>query len=126
LGRAVKKGKWAECLAPAHSAHSSIFFISIFIFSIPNFNLNSNFKFKPCAEFVPELYCELKKCQFGKYINFLYILYTLFFLKSSSHYYFIFIHMIIVLNAQQKSNMMQLFICVLVKFYSFLNMVSHM
>jgi hypothetical protein len=34
--------------------------------------------------------------------------------------------MIIVLNAQQKSNMMQLFICVLVKFYSFLNMVSHM
>jgi hypothetical protein len=57
---------------------------------------------------------------------FLYTLYTLFILKSSSRYYFIFIRIIIVLNAQTKIHMMQWFICVLIRIYSFLNMSGHM
>jgi hypothetical protein len=70
VGRAGEGlGKWADNGDLAQAA----------LFSIPNFNLNSNFKFKPYAKFILELYCEIKKYQFWKYINFLYILYTLFF-----------------------------------------------
>jgi hypothetical protein len=69
----------------------NLFFISTFLFSIPNFNLNSNFKLNPCAEFVLKLYCALKKYQFGKYMNFLYILYTLFFFSFFSSNLFLII-----------------------------------
>jgi hypothetical protein len=44
---------------------SFFFFFSIFLFSIPKFNLNSNFKFKPCAKFIFKLYCDLKGTNFG-------------------------------------------------------------
>jgi hypothetical protein len=103
-------------------------FFFCFLFSFPKFNLSSNFKFKPCAEFILELYCEIKKYQFWKYINLPYILYTLFlfspfFLKSSSHYYYIFIHIIIVLNAQTK---LQYDAMVYFSFSKDLLMISHM
>jgi hypothetical protein len=52
-------------------------FISFLVFFIPNFNLNSSFKFKPCAYFVSYYIVNFKKYHFGKY--FIYILYTFFF-----------------------------------------------
>ena len=52
--------------------------ISSFFYFYPNFNLNSNFKFKPCAELVLEFYCELRKYQFGTFMKF--VLYFIYFL----------------------------------------------
>ena len=48
--------------------------------------------------------------------------------NSSPHYhYYIFIHLLLLYEMhKQNSNMMQWFICVLVRIYSFLNMISHM
>jgi hypothetical protein len=58
------------------------------------------------CQFILELYCEFKEYPFWKYIIFLYIIYSRFllspFFNSSSHYYYIFIHIIFVLNAQTK------------------------
>jgi hypothetical protein len=56
---------------------SFFLFISFLFFFIPNFNLNSSFKFKPCAYFVSYYIVNFKKYHFGKY--FIYILYTFFF-----------------------------------------------
>jgi hypothetical protein len=59
----------------------SLFFSFYFY---PNFNLNSNFKFKPCAELVLEFYCELREYQFGTFMKF--VLYIIFFyILSPSH-----------------------------------------
>ena len=54
----------------------------LFVYFYHNFNLNSNFKFKPCAELVLEFYCELRKYQFGTFMKF--VLY-IFFILSPSH-----------------------------------------
>jgi hypothetical protein len=88
----------------------------LFFYFYPNFNLNSNFKFKPCAELVLEFYCELRKYQFGTFMKFvlfiiiifiyllLLILKTLFsslgFNSTSRNYYIIIINLIILFNAQ--------------------------
>jgi hypothetical protein len=107
----------------------SFLFIFYFLFSISKFNLNSNLNSNPC-QIYSQLYCEIKKYQFWKYKFSLYYILSFsflpFFFKSSPHYYYIFIHIIIVLNTQTYSNMMQWFIYVLVKIYSFSNMISHM
>ena len=79
LGRAGEMGPSIVIWPKQCFSHFPFFSFSFLFFFIPNFNLNSNFKFKPCAYFVLELYCELKKYQFGKCMNFLYILYTFFF-----------------------------------------------
>jgi hypothetical protein len=47
-------------------------------------------------------------------------------LKSSSHYYYIFIHIIIILNAQTKLQYDAWLFCVLVKTHSLLIRFSHM
>ena len=60
----------------------SLFFSFYFY---PNFNLNSNFKFKPCAELVLEFYCELREYQFGTFMKF--VLYIIFFLYTFSFSY---------------------------------------
>ena len=88
----------------------SLFFSFYFY---PNFNLNSNFKFKPCAELVLEFYCELRKYQFGTFMKFvlyffiyflLLIFKTLFsslgFNSTSRNDYIIIINLIILFNAQ--------------------------
>jgi hypothetical protein len=85
------------------SAH--VAFCSFLFLFFPKFNLNSNFKFKLCAEFVLKLYCVFNKCQFGKYKVYLCFVYSLFLfflqiLFSLLSYFFI--HIIIVLNAQTK------------------------
>jgi hypothetical protein len=66
---------------------SSFFFFFSFCF-YPNFNLNSNFKFKPCAELVLEFYCELRKYQFGTFMKFvlLFFLYTFSFSYSKPYF----------------------------------------
>jgi hypothetical protein len=51
---------------------------------------------------------------------------NLVFLKYSSHYYYIFIHIIIILNAQTKLQYDAWLFCVLVKTHSLLIRFSHM
>jgi hypothetical protein len=96
--RKVVHGPKAGLVSPCSIFGSFLFF--------PKFNLNSNFKFKLCAEFVLNYIVYLISVSLGniKFIHVLYTLFSFFFFKSSSHYYFIsfFIHIIIVLNAQTK------------------------
>jgi hypothetical protein len=66
MGRAVGFGYSAELMGGAQLTFFSFFFyFSIFLFSIPKFNLNSNFKFKPCAKFIFKLYSDPKGTNFG-------------------------------------------------------------
>jgi hypothetical protein len=83
---------WAQT---AFSFFFLLFFLSFyFLFSIPKFNLNSIFKFKPWAKFILELYYEIKKYQLWKHINFLYIIYSLFLFSpfSSNLHHIIFLY----------------------------------
>jgi hypothetical protein len=70
-------------------------FFSIFLFSIPNINLNSNFKFKLCAEFILELYCDFKNTTLGNILFIFYILSFSFLIFNPSFLFMILIQLLV-------------------------------